>query len=231
MGSLKYKVSVDLDEALRYMGVSSAPDFETLSDMRRLSAVAEKAAHPRVIIKELPVVREGERLSLSGSPLRLEGSAISALLHNSDSCVLFCATVGEELEALLRRYSVRDISTAAMLDACASSAVESLCNQVEAALRMEYKERGLYLTDRFSPGYGDFPIEAQRNFCEELDTARKIGVCLSESGIMIPRKSVTALMGVSNVPQKSRERGCEGCGLKNSCKFRESKVTCYGQAL
>lgn len=227
----KYDIEIDMAEALRYMGFGCAATDGELREMLELAALIKESGRPRVIIKELAIEAAGEGVALSGSALRLEGRAVSALLHNSESCVLFCATIGDEIEALLRRWQIKDMAAAAMLDACASSAVEKLCDRVERELREEYGARGLYLTDRFSPGYGDLPISVQKDFCAELDTARKIGVHVSANGIMIPRKSVTALMGVSKAPQKSRSIVCEGCGLINNCKFREGKVTCYGKAL
>lgn len=231
MESDRYKVSVCVPDALRYMGVSGAPDEATAAEMRRLAELTENCARARVIMKVLPVEHEDASVSLRGSALRLSGRAVAALLHDSESCILFCATIGDEIEALLRKWQIKDMAAAAMLDACASSAVESLCDMVEEELRCDYGVQGLFLTDRFSPGYGDLPIEVQRDFCAELDTARKIGVHVSADGIMIPRKSVTALIGVSKKKQRSREVGCEGCKLINNCKFREGKVTCYGEAI
>ena len=231
MESSEYRVSVNIADALRYMGAADTLDVATAEELRRLSDLVLESARPRVVMKVLPIERKGESVSLSGSALALPGRAVSALLHSCFSCVLFCATIGDEIETLLRKWQIKDMASAVMLDACASSAVESLCESAETDLLREYLAAGLYLTDRFSPGYGDLPIGIQRDFCAELDTARKIGVHVSSGGIMIPRKSVTALIGISKAPQKSRKVGCADCTLLNSCKFRESKVTCYGEAL
>ena len=131
----------------------------------------------------------------------------------------------------MRKWQLKDIAFASMLDGCASSAVESLCNSVENKLTAEYSAQGYFVTDRFSPGYGDLPLSIQPDFCAALDTTRKIGVSVSESGIMIPRKSVTALIGFSRNPQKHFDTGCINCTMKATCKFRENGVTCYGQAI
>lgn len=231
MESRKYEIEIDIAEAVRYMGYNCATGDAGLKEMLQIAKLVTEAARPRVIIKELQIEQIGERVSFKDSALTLSGKAASSLLHSSQSCVLFCATIGDEIEALLRRWQIKDMASAAMLDACASSAAEKLCDRAEKDLRAQYGERGLYLTDRFSPGYGDLPISVQKDFCNELDTARKIGVHVSADGIMIPRKSVTAFLGVSDMPQKSRDEGCTDCQLFNSCKFRESKVTCYGQTL
>lgn len=231
MESGRYELKINIAEALRYMGYNCACTDEALKEMVEAARLVYESAEPRVIVKELQICSVSGEVSFKSSALKLEGKSVCALLNSSDACVLFCATIGDEIEALLRRWQIKDMAAAAMLDACAGSAVEGLCDAAEKNLREEYAKRGLFLTDRFSPGYGDLPISVQKDFCAELDTARKIGVHVSADGIMIPRKSVTALMGISKDPQKSRKNGCENCRLINNCKFRESKVTCYGQAL
>ena len=62
-----------------------------------------------------------------------------------------------------------------------------------------YNDR--FLTDRFSPGYGDFPMESSKDLVGLLDAGRRIGLTVSQSGILIPRKSVTAVLGVSDRPR------------------------------
>ena len=83
-----------------------------------------------------------------------------------------------------------------------------------------------HLTDRFSPGYGDFPFSQQRDFFDVLDITRRIGVSLTESGLMLPQKSVTALIGVSDRPQAHRHRGCASCILFEDCGFRKEGTHC-----
>lgn len=82
------------------------------------------------------------------------------------------------------------------------------------------------MTDRFSPGYGDFSIGMQGEICRVLDTARKIGVTVNESGILIPRKTITAVLGVSKHPQTKRTSGCAVCDLFETCSYRREGRTC-----
>ena len=115
---------------------------------------------------------------------------------------------------------------ALMLDSCASCAIENVCDNFQNELEERLFNENLYLTDRFSPGYGDMPFEQQREICEILNTSKTIGVSLNESGIMIPRKSVTAIMGIAQKPQKKRFRGCEYCSMFENCDFRKGGITC-----
>ena len=225
-----YSVHVDIHEAYRYMGGLNEPDNELERELISSAALIEKAATPRVVEK-ICAINKTNRLELTELGLKLEGKAISALLHDSASCILFCATIGGGVEALIRKWQLKNLSFTAMLDACASSAIESLCDSVQARLTEFYSAQGFFLTDRFSPGYGDLPIEIQPALCSALDTARRIGVSVSKSGIMIPRKSVTAIIGISENPQKHFDTGCRDCVRANNCNFRENGVTCYGQII
>ena len=64
------------------------------------------------------------------------------------------------------------------------------------------------------------PLEQTREICAVLDTGRAIGLTVSHSGIMIPRKSVTAILGISAQPVKRRPSGCEGCAARARCALR-----------
>lgn len=226
----KYDIHIDINEAYRYMGCRGVPDNSLINDLNSAAELIKIHSRPHVIKKFCDIDRSKD-LSLEGTCLKLEGKSIAALLHECKMCVIFCATIGNDIEALIRKWQIKDITFAAMLDACASSAVECLCNHVEKELSEEYSAQGYHLTDRFSPGYGDLPLSIQSDFCAVLDTCRKIGVCVSESGIMIPRKSVTAIIGISHKEQKHYITGCNDCRLMDGCNFRKNGVTCYGQVI
>ena len=134
------------------------------------------------------------------------------------------ATLGMEVEQLLRRTQARDMALAVILDAAASAAIENVCDNLCADLAETFAPR--YLTERFSPGYGDLPISQQAELFRLLDIARRIGISLSESGLMVPQKSVTALIGVSDRPQIRRSRGCEACAMFADCAYRKGGTSC-----
>jgi hypothetical protein len=231
------KIKVDIAEAYRYMGGSGNPDGpEEIELIKASDAVLEKCV-PRTVERICGIRQMPDGIRVGGTGLLLTGKAVENLLRECSECAIFCATIGQETEELIRRWEVKDIAFAAALDACASSAVESLCDEEEdrigriiAADAVKYKD-GYFFTDRFSPGYEDLPLSLQRDFCETLDTGRKIGITVNGSGLMIPRKSVTAVIGISGRKQKHRESGCENCTAFGGCVFRERGVTCYGHIL
>lgn len=226
----EYKITIDINEAYRFLGGRGSPDEESRIALEKASDEVLKIASPRVI-KKICKLRNENGFYLEGTDIKLQGKSISALLHNCDSCAIFCATLGTGVDTLIRQWQLRELAFAATLDACANCAVESLCNIINEEIKSEYCSIGQFVTDRFSPGYGDFPLELQGSFCAVLDTQRKIGVAVGDSGLMIPLKSVTALIGISKQPQQSRDTGCADCIKLDSCAFRERGITCYGQTV
>ncbi len=134
------------------------------------------------------------------------------------------ATLGLEAEALIRRAQKRSMADAVILDAAGSAAIENVCDNLCADLAERFAPR--FLTDRFSPGYGDMPLSDQAPFFRALDVSRRIGVSLTESNLIVPQKTVTALIGVSDRPQPKRGQGCESCARAGICTFRKEGKSC-----
>ena len=125
---------------------------------------------------------------------------------------------------MLRAEQARDMAKAVLLDACGSAWVEAGCDQAEREIAARFP--GQYLTDRFSPGYGDLPLSLQPAICGMLDLGRRLGVHVSERFLMNPSKSVTALIGISDRPQMARIRGCAYCAMRETCTLRKGGTHC-----
>lgn len=113
---------------------------------------------------------------------------------------------------------------ALLLDGFGGAYVEAGCNAAEREIAA--KLPGKYLTDRFSPGYGDLPLDVQSPLLALTDATRRLGVTLSESNLMNPLKSVTAVIGLSDTPQQARIRGCDFCAMRTRCNLRKAGKTC-----
>lgn len=212
---------VDRSEVLRYLGYRGQtlpPEQERL--LESCTRALLTAARPRAVYRVFPV-QDGQ---LSGTSLTLTGQDIRRHLSGCTQAVLMAATLGAEVETLLLRAEVTDMARALVLDSVASAAIENVCDNLEADLRREYEARGLFLTGRFSPGYGDLPLSLQGPLCEVLDARRRIGLTVSGSGILIPRKSVTALLGVSDAPGRGHRAGCAGCALFTTCDHKKCRT-------
>lgn len=210
------------NEILLYLGYRGQEyPAEIREQIERCEREVVAAAQPRLVWRR---IRVDEALF---SALHLEGKDIRELLSGCREAVLMAVTLGQGIDRLLTRSSVSNMADAVIMDACASTAIENVAENFESDLRGEVEAEGLYLTDRFSPGYGDLPISSQRQLCAALDTGRRIGLSLSPSLLMIPGKSVTAILGISEEPKALRKRGCECCSLFRSCMYRKEGRSCH----
>ena len=156
----------------------------------------------------------------------LTGEDLPTLLRHCDRAVVMAVTLGMEAEALIRRAGLTSPTRALVLDACASAACEAACDELQTQLEGQLCREGVFPTDRFSPGYGDLPLEVQRPLLDLLDGQRACGITLSDTFIMSPRKSVTAIFGLAGRPQGKRARGCAFCSMNQNCSFRKAGITC-----
>ncbi len=139
----------------------------------------------------------------------------------TDGCeniVVFAATVGLGIDRLINRYASVATAKALLFQAIGAERIETLCDEFCA----EYTANGFYAGRRFSPGYGDFPLAAQKGFFTLLNPSKHIGVTLTDSFLMSPTKSVTAAFGIKNVAfdQQNQKEKCKICTQEN-CAFKK----------
>ena len=211
-------LQIPLREVLHFLGWRGTPvDAPLLAQIRDLCDLAVREVRPRMAERRFPLAPDG---SLAGTSMTPKGNDVRAMLAPCREAVLLAATLGAESERLLLRMQAKDATQALLLDAVLSAAIEAVLDAREDALRGELAAQGRYLTDRFSPGYGDMPLAQTREICEVLGAQRAIGLTVSAGGVMIPRKSVTAILGISDVPVARRPAGCEGCAARETCALR-----------
>lgn len=210
-------------EVLRYLGgpLTDVPE-SLLQTVRQAAGQLQASARPKAVWRSFTL----EGTALADTTLSLPGRDIQHHLADCDRCVLMAATLGADVERLIMQAQVSDMTKALIFDGCASAAIENVCDNLESYLRTQVEAEGFFLTDRFSPGYGDLPLTLQNDFCTLLNTQRQIGLTVSQSNILIPRKSVTAILGISNRPRLTRSSGCQNCGMFETCQIRKSGTTC-----
>lgn len=216
-------MDVNVAEALRYLGASGAPE-ELRRQVAQVGEELSRAVAPRYTYRVFSMEREGEAFVLPQAGITLSGRTARTMLSDCDQAVLLCCTLGVGFTALLQAKQARDMAQAVILDACGSALVEAGCDaaQEEMARRLP----GRYLTDRFSPGYGDLPLALQPALCAALDAPRRVGVHVTGQYLLDPDKSVTAIIGLSDRPQRARVRGCAFCALREDCTLRKGGTTC-----
>lgn len=212
---------ISMREALHFLGWRGSPvEKQILDQIRYAMDEVRDALKAQVIFHYFELCADR---SLEGTVFIPKGSDILAMLASCDGAILMAATLGVPSERLLLRHQAKSSANALIFDAVLSAAIEAVCDEQERRLRTQYAEKGMYLTDRFSPGYGDMPIEQTKEICAVLQTEKSIGLSVAQSGIMIPRKSVTAILGVSREKQIRRPSPCSLCSMNRTCAMREMR--------
>ncbi len=216
-------MKIPVDEALRYLGAARA-DGETRRLAEETAGMLETRLRPRFLWRAFRISRDGEGISLEGAGIRLPGTLAEKMLAECDTAVLTVCTLGAGFDRMMQEWEARDMARAAVMDACGSAWTESVCDAAEQEIRSRFP--GMYLTDRFSPGYGDLPLNLQAGFLQALDAGRKLGITVNDSFLLLPAKSVTAVTGLSSRPQSAKIRGCAYCMLRENCKNKERGNSC-----
>jgi hypothetical protein len=147
----------------------------------------------------------------------LPGSIVFAALDRMVFCV---STIGAALEAEVTRLSSGgELLRAVVLDSIGSVAAEAVANHIDKCIGDEAAKEGLKTSCRASPGYGDWDVREQAAIFR-LIPAERIGVRLSETFMMMPRKSISFAMHIAQVPAQLRsENSCRACG-RTDCPYR-----------
>lgn len=142
--------------------------------------------------------------------MKAESKSLCGNLKNCDCAFVFAATTGAAAQRLIAKNSVISPLKGMVTDCIGSAAIEAFC---------DYLNRSLgdtdYLRPRFSPGYGDLSLTCQQTLLDFLETKKRIGLSLTESGMLTPVKSVTALIGIGNDKNKCPGKNCMVCSREN----------------
>ena len=216
-------MKLNVDDAVRYMGAGKG-NAEIREMTAEIAEELEKAVKPRFTWRTFHIeMQEGGVLFREAGEI-LPGKLAVNMLQECETAVLMVCTLGAEFDAMQRAWSARDMARAVVLDACGSALVEAGCDAAEEELAGRFP--GMYRTDRFSSGYGDIPLETQDWILRAVDAGRRLGVTATASHLMIPAKSVTAVIGLSDKPQGAKIRGCAYCALREECAYRKRGTVC-----
>ncbi len=205
-------------EILRYLGYRGQEiPGEIKSLIQECERELERTAAPKSIWREYPLTIRDHELDMG--VLKTRSLSLEKNLKDCEKVILFAATLGSGVDVLLQRYGRLQMSKAVVLQAAAAAMLESYCDEQNERLKQEYLEQGWYLRPRFSPGYGDFSLDCQRPLAAALELSKRIGITLTDSLLMAPSKSVTAVIGASQRPRNCTVQGCEACE-KTDCLYR-----------
>ena len=181
---------INKKEICRYAGERELSDAVLALIDECLAEISDKLSY-KVAFCEVGVNIDGEAVDLGFTSV--SSAALAKNLLGCEGAVVFAATVGLAPDRFVARYSVSSPTKALIFDAIGAERIESLCDAFCADLK---EELGKKLRPRFSAGYGDLPIEMQRDIFRLVECPKNIGLTLGESLVMSPSKSVTAIIGI-----------------------------------
>lgn len=219
-------MEADRKEALRYLGFGQKPaDERTEAILGECLKELKAAVRPGAAVREFPIrFLDGEKPGrkkrvLCDGCFETESESLLRNLSGCESVLLMAATLGMEADRLLMKYERISMAKAVVMQAAAAGMIEIYCNERCLEWKAEYEARGLFLRPRFSPGYGDFSLSSQAGILNALDAGKRPGIRLTDGGLMIPVKSVTAVIGISKSRGQCLVEGCEAC-RKKDCAYR-----------
>lgn len=229
------KYEIDRDEVLRYLGYAGQSLEDDLST--RIDAIitrCESELTPKSVAAYFDIAAtklDGNKpaIALLDTPLVFEGEDISRRLDGAKSCAVFACTLGAKSEQELARLKATGSLDALIYDAACSALVELAADDVEAEIIAEAHSQKRFTNDRYSPGYGDFPLTVQPQLLKALRAYERIGLTTTETNLLLPTKSVTAVVGIfEQPPTESKSRDCASCHVRDYCRLRASGKVCHG---
>ena len=163
--------------------------------------------------------------------LDVAGTSLTKHLEGCERMVLSAATLGGGVDELISRTQSEKIALGVVMDCGASVMAELAANLAmeeirEAVSKQTESGTPLFMTERFSPGYGDSPLEMQARLLELLDAERQLGITLSKGFMMSPSKSITGIMGLADHPVTGRLATCAECVLRDKCQLKKEGKRC-----
>ncbi len=211
------KVNIDVSLALRFLRVRREPDEEMKEMISSCVSEIESEISYKASYRYSDIKIDGDVVRFDDC-LELKSEKLSRNLKGCKGAFIFVATTGLSLDRLIHKYKSTQVAKALVIDAIGSAAVEAFCDYLCKEIQSEY---GVNFRPRFSPGYGDLDISCQENVLCICDCARKIGVTLNKGYMMIPTKSVSAIVGVRPENEKCmKSSNCENCDAFE-CPYRE----------
>jgi 5-methyltetrahydrofolate--homocysteine methyltransferase len=210
-----------------YLGFPEGADPATRHTIEKTYQEMKTLLKGRCVHETFKVAAVREKIvDLSHPLLSLKGGSITAHLAGCEEVVLMACTLGQAADRLIQLRSRLSPYEGLIHDAAASVMIEEVCDDCEAIIKQAYPATA-HFPFRFSPGYGDMPLSDQINILQVLDAYKKIGLSLNESSLLVPLKSIVAVLGIASRPLEARapnrcgEDSCQACPYYESCHFRK----------
>ncbi len=212
--SVSAEINIDPKEVAVYLGYYSvkAADEKTKELICSCTTEFLENAEFRACYAKVPV-KTGGGVDLGF--MKTDSRSLEKNLKGCDFAYVLAATTGFNAHRLIERKSLLSPVCGMVTDCVGSATIEAFCDKINSSF-----SECEFLRPRFSPGYGDLPLEFQKNITEFLETKKNIGLSLTDSLMMTPVKSVTAIIGIGKEKNQCTGPGCMICSGIN-CPYRD----------
>lgn len=186
-GTISSDILPDRDEVLARLRV---PDDFSLSSVEKCRKELVSALDIKYAGVKVEVSYPGIDISDIGFGL-IKSNLMYKNLKNSKSAFVFAVTLGHSVDRLLKKLSVTSVYEHYVVDALASSYAEKACEIAQNIIK-----GNLDTYNRFSPGYGDLPLEIQPDVLNLIGAGKHLNIAIGKNLLMSPTKSITAIMGI-----------------------------------
>ena len=179
------------------------------------------------VIENIKVDRR-ELLRYLGHSGQSIGPELMIKIHSAESCAVMAVTLGMKTEYELTKLEYTSVTDALIFNAACTALVETAADICENEIGKTAADKGFKKNFRYSPGYGDFPLEQQVQVLRLLDAEKRLGITLNSGGLMIPRKSVTAIIGLFPVSEnvENEKLTCTDCIMFDNCELKKGGESC-----
>jgi len=213
------------DEVLRRQGLGGRsrvrPEIKKVITELLAEVEKESLLEPAVAYEYYPITAmDSDRISLEGGKA-IEGPLLPATLPEAKELIVLIGTIGPELEKRVTEYTKSGGALrGTVLDGIGTAAVDRLIPEAMKLIAAEVATRGYEISSPVNPGMPGFPMTEQWNLLE-LAPAQEIGVSLSSSGVLVPRKSISMVIGIGpKMTRWTQAEVCGRCSLNKTCPYR-----------
>ena len=224
-------IKIDKSEVLRYLEYKGQHIDEQLNCIiDECIKITKEKISPRYTLGVYSILRENiddsYQIKFENSNIVIKSKDLYKLLNNCTQCIILSTTLGIDIEKQIKINSYSNLTKSIIIDACATTAIEEFCDILQSNIEDKLIRKCKYITNRYSPGYGDLPININEDIINLLNTSKKIGLTITKDKIMIPRKSVIAIIGISENKATYKQKSCSECLKYNTCKYKKGDDNC-----
>ncbi len=224
-------LDINVDSVLRGQGAD--PDI-IRSRSPRLIDTAEKAIEkslqliePKILVEELEVLNYQHEILELEKGKKLTGPLVTGHLVGARSVIGAVCTVGSKIDQYASEVMENDIVLGLAIDGVGSAAVEALANAVCRQIELDAAKKNYQTTIPLSPGMIGWDVEVGQPLIFDIMDPAKIGVQLTPYYLMVPRKSLSMLIGVGP-GINSGERICDYCAMRETCRYQDQYQELHG---